>query len=128
MNRKKKNRRKEFFGVFSSKVQNLTLFSINSMIRITIFGLPGINLESIFGRKVVINSRDWACLGWYREGHYFRLSFGCCGSWGLLGLIVSRWIQPHFRFLCLFWLAAGPPGLLSMLGILLSGLLLGFRR
>ena len=35
---KKKNRRTELFGIFSSKVQNLTFFSINSMIRIRFSG------------------------------------------------------------------------------------------
>ena len=33
-----------------------------------------------------------------------------------------------FRFLRLLWLAAGPLRLLSLLGFLLFGLLLGFRR
>ena len=38
MIQKKKKRRKELFGIFSSKVQNLTVFSINSMIRIRFSG------------------------------------------------------------------------------------------
>ena len=36
--KKKKHRQTELFGNFSSKVQNLTLFSINSMIRIRFSG------------------------------------------------------------------------------------------
>ena len=50
---RRKKRRNELFGIFSLKAQNLTLFSINSMIRIRFFGLLGINLESIFARTVL---------------------------------------------------------------------------
>ena len=57
MIRKKKNRRAELFGIFSSKVQTLTLFSINSMIRIRFSGFPGMNLESIFGRTEHFQTR-----------------------------------------------------------------------
>ena len=38
MIRKKKNLQKELFGIFSSKVQNIIRFSINSMIRIRFSG------------------------------------------------------------------------------------------
>ena len=45
----------ELFLHFSAKVQNLAVFSFIYMIRIRFFGPGGINLESVFGRTVLLS-------------------------------------------------------------------------
>ena len=47
---------------------------------------------------------------------------------GVAGLIALVGFSLILQFLRLFRLAVGPLGLLSLLGLILSGLLLGFRR
>ena len=55
--KKKKNRRKELFGIFSSKVQNLTRFSINSMIRIRFSGSQELNWKAFSVARYLLNQK-----------------------------------------------------------------------
>ena len=58
---KKNPSRTNYSSIFSSKVQNLTVFSIIYMIRIRFFGPRRINSETFFGRTVWLlpKSPDW---------------------------------------------------------------------
>ena len=72
MIRKKKNRQTELFGIFSSKVQNITPFSIDSMIRIRFSGSRELNWKAFSGEQS--SSRVAAYARNFPKGH--RSFFG----------------------------------------------------
>ena len=74
-----KNLSDEVFLHFSSKVQNLTVFSIIYMIRIRFFGLVRINSEWVFRCTVIAcaidDSRDYLQHDTLTEPHTFPYAF-----------------------------------------------------